>query len=1002
MGNSSHRNILAFLLLFLWNTPVEGKEHVRGPDLRGTERVIPGLIIVKFKTTSEIQDRFSVEEKALAQLRSVGIKTLQQVFPAWTAPPTSVMQKRGRTFSGLDRIYYAHIDAGENPWRAAIRAAMFSSIEYAEPKYLQVIQDSANDPLYGTDEWASFHSMLIDSAWSVIKTNGNVVVADVDGGTYWPHEDLFDNLWVNPGEDINHNGRYDPGSPPQGDDDGIDNDGDGYIDDVIGWNFSNSTGNPEGLASTPVNGAHGTATASLFGAVTNNSIGMAGSAWNCRLMVLDAGSATTDKAIEYGYEAIAFASAHGVRVINCPWGRYGSYSKFEQDVIQAATDNGSLIVVPAGNFNANNDLTPFYPANYQGVLSVGSANGAGVLVPSPPGGSNFGNSVQVYAAGSGIITALPDGGYGFSSSGTSYSSSIVSGLASLLFAEHPTWSAQQVATQIRVTAIPMAPQDPTQIGELGHGFLNFLDALKESHAGLDISSYKTRISSGKSYVLPGDTVFISVSVKNVLQEPAIGIRFHGVSPNLSLRVLSDPVSLETLDPGDTFTLPDLVLTVDAANSAQTLAVSLRWAYNGTEEDGLTIPLDVFPGPPTWQQENSPSLGDLFCLNAANDQVVWAAGGDGSGTGTTVIMTADGGLHWRDARGDLQGVDPYCIAALDSVHAWVGSSDGRIFATLNGGVNWIAQPYPDAQSPFINGIWFFDEFNGVALGNPPASGTNRFVFLSTTDGGQTWVHAKGEPLAANSETGFNGSFWWTDPQHGWFGSSLNRIWRTADGGSSWAAFTTPVAGCVGVSFTDSLHGIAVHENGLVSVTLDGGKSWTAGGHPSGSLSAVVYPKNGTVAWCSDGTRPYRSADGGLSWRAEITSPYVGILRALTASSSSHAWISTSFGQVLEYRPEAITEIRETQIAARPSFELLQNFPNPFNPRTTIMYSLAHPGRVKVAVYDLLGREVQVLVNEALSAGRHTAVFEAARQPSGIYFFRLQADGTTRVGKMLLVR
>ena len=124
--------------------------------------------------------------------------------------------------------------------------------------------------------------MQVAAGWALQKGNADVIIATVDGGTNWQHPDLKENIWVNPGEDINHDGVFTALPPPAGDLNNVDDDQNGHIDDVIGWNFGNNTNNPRGFLSG--NADHGTETASVFGAVTNNGFGMAGTSWNCRIM----------------------------------------------------------------------------------------------------------------------------------------------------------------------------------------------------------------------------------------------------------------------------------------------------------------------------------------------------------------------------------------------------------------------------------------------------------------------------------------------------------------------------------------------------------------------------------------------------------------------------------------------------------------------------------------------------------------------------------------------
>ena len=232
-------------------------------------------------------------------------------------------------------------------------------VEYAEPKYLHTLYDKPNDPLLCSQN-AAFTQLNAYAGWTigegfVLRYSSQPLMAGRTGGM----KTCLPNVRINAAEDVNKNGVFD--AP---DANGIDDDANGFIDDVVGWNFANGTNDPSGLAATPQSYAHGTATASHFGAVANNGIGMAGSGWNCALLPVCAASPTSDNSIAYGYEGIVYAAARGAQVINCSWGRLGGYSRFEQEVITSVTNGGALVVAAAGNDSAN----PRSHAALSGVL----------------------------------------------------------------------------------------------------------------------------------------------------------------------------------------------------------------------------------------------------------------------------------------------------------------------------------------------------------------------------------------------------------------------------------------------------------------------------------------------------------------------------------------------------------------------------------------------------------------------------------------------------------
>ena len=985
------------VLLFFANQAEAGHLKTQaGPHPDPRDRVVPGIVIIKVR--EGLQKGTGLSATLSARLSSRGVQRVQPVFQL--LPSLARTGAAHDAVAGLSRMFYGFIAPDDDPRAAAARIGSLHSVEYAEPKYLQTLSEAPNDPMYALRQSVYLAPLRVEDAWAIVKVDGAVTIADVDGGTYWRHQDLLPNLWINSAEDINHNGKFDPGPPPAGDEDGIDQDGDGFIDDVIGWNFATSKNDPQGLVSTPGSASHGTATASHYGAATNNGIGMAGTSWNCKVMPINTASATVDDAIEFGYEGIMFAASHGARVINCSWGRAGTFSQFEQDVASAATQSGALIVASAGNdFQSNNDAFPTYPASFRQVLTVGATYGPGDVVADF---SNIGLSVEVYAPGVNIWSALTDGTYGNGGSGTSYSSPLTAGLAGLLFSQHPTWTPRQVATQIRVTADPIDAQNPSIQGNVGHGRVNFYRAVTESKPGLEVESTSIAVSTGKSYIVTGDTVRISVSLRNILSQAATGLQFQAASLSGSLRLLSGPVSVGTLAPGAAVDLPPLVFVADTVTRSRVVPISLRWTYGASEQDAYPLSAKVFDAPPLWVLQDTPSNQNLFSVKAVNRLVIWAAGGDGSGTAPSVVRTTSGGKLWKDVTGNLAGEDLYCISAVDSLHAWVGTGKGHIYATADGGTTWNLQSYPGTQSPFINGVWFFNLNDGVALGDPVRGGTNTFIILKTANGGQTWAHVAHEPVGGSGEVSWNNSWWWIDPQHGWFGSNQNKVWRSVDGGASWLNAPTGGDNSVGVSFGDALHGVAVHDVGVASYTTDGGVTWNAAPHPSSTLNAVAFVPGSLIAWVIDAVGPFRTTDGGVTWKDETTFPFDGSLLHLSAADSGASWLTTSFGQALVHHAGPDTGVSIEPAPVPLTFALYQNYPNPFNPKTLISFNLPAAETARLAVYDILGREVGVLFDQAMGAGPHSVVFDGSQIASGIYFYRLQAGGRNAVGKMALVR
>jgi photosystem II stability/assembly factor-like uncharacterized protein len=980
--------LLLFILALTASTHATAGRATREETNSPPSGIMPGVVVVKFKSGTAIPagSLAKTAGKLSAALASQGVSSLDRMFERANSL-TAKESAAGRT--DLSRIFRCAIPGNRNPVEVARSLARLPEVEYAEPKYIRRISDVPNDQQL-SHQTSMLTMMNAFQGWTIAKGKHSVIIATIDGGTYWQHEDLSPNIWVNSSEDLNHNGRFDAGPPPGGDEDGIDQDGSGKVDDLIGWNFTNNSNNPNGLQSQPGNFSHGTATASHFGAATNNQLGMAGTGWNCAIMPVCAASPIGDDGIGYGFEGIEYAFRNGANVINCSWGGAGGYSNFEQDVINAATEAGALVVAAAGNSQGNSDYTPFYPANYKNVLAVGATNTGD---DGKAWFSNYGVTVPVYAPGVGIWSALTNGSYGDGGSGTSYSSPLTAGLAGLLKSAHPSWTPRQIATQIRVTAdsIDGVSSNYSYAGKLGRGRVNFGRALTESHPGIEIVSSRLLTTTGKPLILTGDTVVLSLTVKNILFSSAKNLSFATASLDAAVETIQGTVSLPALNPGDETRLPDFTFRVGSLASSRAVVIRLDWVSNGNDRDAYAFRFFAFPQPPQWLLQDNPAFAELFSVRALDGNVVWASGGNGAGTSPVVIRTTDGGATWTDATGNLQSGDLYCVEAVGAASAWVGTGSGAIYATTDGGKSWAVQTYPGTQSPFIDGIRFFDGKNGFALGDP-ASGQSRYIVLKTTDGGTTWAHLPAEPAGVSGEAGWNNSFCWTDPLHGWFGTNQDKVWRTTDGGASWTSSPTGSPNAYGVAFRDASNGLAVHSNGSVARTVNGGATWSPATSPTNlGLVPVAFPRGTGSAWTSDGGGVYRTLDQGQSWSAQTLFPLTGAVNHLSFTDTTTGWAVTSNGEVLKYTPTLFTGAPETPGGGLPgSYALEQNYPNPFNPSTVIRFRLPATSRVTILLFDILGRQLETIASGTYPAGVHETRLDAGALASGVYFYRLEAE------------
>jgi photosystem II stability/assembly factor-like uncharacterized protein len=572
----------------------------------------------------------------------------------------------------------------------------------------------------------------------------------------------------------------------------------------------------------------------------------------------------------------------------------------------------------------------------------------------------------------------------------------------------------QIAAQIRATADPIDDLNPSYAGLLGRGRVNFARALTEVHPVLDVQTAAAVSLNGTPYVVVGDTVRASFTLRNVMTPAAINVEFRiSSSDPLTLSTLAGAASQQTVAEvpgGQSTALADFLLRAGSVETPRTVAIRLDWTINGTEKDAFTIPLTVLPARPLWVEDVSPTTSTLFSVRAANRNTAWAVGGNGVGV---VIRTADGGATWTDATGNLSSGALYCVTALDSLRAWVGSGDGAIFATSNGGMSWVEQTYPGIRSPFINGVWMFPDGRGYAQGDPnPNQAPGRFIVLKTSDFGSTWGHVLNEPLGSATEAGWNNSFWWTDPDHGWFGTNSSRVWRTTNGGTTWSSASSVGTNSFGVAFADAALGFAVHDGGTIARTTDGGETWSLVTSPTQSMlsSVTAAPSTGSV-WMTDATNMYRTRTGNAPFAREGTYPILGSLYHVSMADTTTGWLVTSAGEILQYDQGTTTDVPEPPSGVLPAgYALDQNYPNPFNPATTIRYRIAEAAYVTLAVYDMLGREVRSLVRSMQETGSYEVHFRADGLASGVYSYRITVvpghRGTHRTAsesrKMLLLR
>jgi thermitase len=304
----------------------------------------------------------------------------------------------------------------------------------AQPNFVYHTQATPNDPRF--NELYGMNKIQAVTAWNTTTGSANVVVAVIDLGVDYNHPDLNANMWRNPGETgLDSLGRDKATN-------GVDDDANGYIDDVFGIDTINHDSNPLD------DGGHGTHVAGTIGAVGNNSLGVVGVNWTVRIMAIKShdifGNGSSASVIEaFHYATLMRNRGVNVRVTNSSWGGAPEAPSFDQalkDAIDASGNAGILNVCAAGNSGTNNDVTPFYPATYDSpsILAVtASDSNDGAAFSFGP------TTVDLAAPGVGVLSTIPNSGYGMLS-GTSMATPHVSGAAALICAYNPYLTVAQL------------------------------------------------------------------------------------------------------------------------------------------------------------------------------------------------------------------------------------------------------------------------------------------------------------------------------------------------------------------------------------------------------------------------------------------------------------------------------------------------------------------------------------------------------------------------------
>ena len=452
----------------------DGKDSKRQIDIKQT--YVPGQVIVRLRNRQAngvslfSQTRLGSDQAVLLRLQAeYGLSNEGPVFEGarrrleyqGIADSQAQGQVRMTSTAGpaakrsinadLSRFYLLKTD--RNVQGVCAQLSNDPDVEYAQPNYIYKPCALPNDPEF-PDQYA--HQLIqMSDAWDISTGSRDIVVAVLDTGVDVNHPDLKDNIWVNKGEIPNND---------------IDDDNNGYIDDVSGWNFEEDNNDviPE-LGWYGVEG-HGTQVSGVIAGVGNNGLGVCGVNWQGSIMALRLSIYVTSAEVAEGLD---YATANGAHVVNMSFGS-DEFGPEGDPIVKTAIDNafaqGILLVASAGN---DDSARPNYPAAYYNVMAVASTNGEDIKT----GHSSFGSWVDITAPGTDIVTTDLNNEY-VATAGTSFSGPYVVAVGALVLAHRPELTHVEVRAILENTTDPVyyGDIDPVQ-GYIGTGRVNAYGAL---------------------------------------------------------------------------------------------------------------------------------------------------------------------------------------------------------------------------------------------------------------------------------------------------------------------------------------------------------------------------------------------------------------------------------------------------------------------------------------------------------------------------------------------
>jgi len=991
-----------FILLFLTQFAARADRYAQQTELDSQGRPLweNGVIWVKVKPQPPVIDsrqtlqRFHIQSLD-DKLQRFDIQQITRSFNPRPHPDKSGLPD-------LSRIFILRLPPNANVKNILKTLNLDPNVEYAERIPAVYLQAVPNDEFYDS---LMYHLPQIhaEEAWDIHKGENGIrelVVGIGDSGVDWKHPDLGANIYNNLGEDVDGDGQtliwngtewiMDPD-----DLNGLDDDHNGYVDDLIGWNFmADAAGNQNNDPMDPPTRGHGSHVAGLAAGVTNNATGIASISWNVKILPTSHSyEADGGEYISWAYSGLVYLADNGADIINASWGG-GGYSQGAEEVIRYVRAVGAILVAAAGNDDdGSGGMTgfgDFYPASYPGCISVAAVD----RDDNKAWYSNFGWAVDLAAPGGnhspGLISTVPYGDGYASYSGTSMASPVAAGLFALLKSYHPDWTNDQLINQIIGTTDDISLNNPLYENWLGSGRINAYRALSEENVPppdkLEMLLWEVAHSNPDATdwaMEPGDSTDLSFVLRNYshgLGDPAALFTLATDDPDI---LISNANIQAAIVPDDYSTIGEFNINIAKGANTESSPLWLIIKPQSAEVvSGDSIRLDLLV--------NTTSLSTSFL-----DLELQAGEID-----TSIVTITNTGSEPVPIGAMARSVDPGSLLwhvsghrSFDGASWWCGSEDlgGYPDAT----VQYLDLPVIDLSSstnPELNFMldWYIEDPAGA---EPPYDGWDGAnVWISTDRGVSFTVIDPVTPAYTSTALYSWGDYWNIGQVPGWAGNNNGYVQARFDL-NDYAADSVIIrfgfasdgaANDLGV-FIDQ---IQVKDDSYVLFENSG---VLEGGIQLDGTSAETIP----ATWL-EFPNVSSPVPGNGSLDLEIVTNTSGLQPGFYASTVSVLLGELTLGQFdvnLNLLGSSLT--RDDQRWTLPfDFALEQNFPNPFNPTTTILYALPEVSDVRLTIFDITGREIKTLVSTSQAAGWYMVQWDGMSRAglpvaAGVYIARIQA-------------